>query len=589
LASSAVKRPKVASVVNAVIAVQLIKELAMRSTMLDAPLTTGVITRHGSTVHGRTGGITTLTAKGARHASYAEVGRNAARLAHALRDLGVDGDQRVATFMWNNQEHFEVYLAVPSMGAVLHPLNIRLPSDQVVYIANHAEDFVVFVDATLLPLFTKLLPKLTSVRHVVVVGEFDPASVDLGALDAGKEVHEYADLVAGRPDTFDWPDVDERSAAAMCYSSGTTGHPKGIVYSHRSVVLHSMGIALGDALGIRPTDRVLPVVPMFHVLAWGIPHACYLVGASLVMPDRFLQPEPLVTCVEAEQVTVAGAVPSVWGPVLSYLDAHPEADWSSLREVIVGGSACPRALMEGFERHGVRILHAWGMTEMSPVGTVAVPPAAAEGEEEWGYRVSQGRLVSLVDGRIVTPDGQVAPWDGETVGELEVRGPWVAGSYFGEDSAESGHGASFHGGWLRTGDVGHLDPDGFLTLTDRAKDVIKSGGEWISSVMLENLLMAHPQVAEASVVGVPDDRWGERPLATVVVREGAVVTATELRDFLVGQVARWQLPERWSFIAEVPKTSVGKFDKKVLRQSYAAGELTVETLAPPPRENLEGG
>ncbi len=574
--------------VNAVIVVQLIKEVVMRSTMLDAPLTAAAITRHGSTVHGRTGGVTTLTANGVRRASYADVGANAARLAHAFRDLGVDADQRVATFMWNNQEHFEVYLAVPSMGAVLHPLNIRLPSDQVVYIANHAEDFIVVVDATLLPLFNKLVPKLVSVRHVVVVGDSDPAAVE--AIEAaGKEVHAYADLLAGRPDTFDWPDIDELDAAAMCYSSGTTGHPKGIVYSHRSVVLHSMGMALGDALGIRPTDRVLPVVPMFHVLAWGIPHACYLVGASLIMPDRFLQAEPLVTLVEAERVTIAGAVPSVWGGVLTHLDAHPEADWSSLREVIVGGSACPRSLMEGFERHGVRILHAWGMTETSPVGTVAVPPAAAEGEDEWRYRLSQGRLVSLVEGRVVRPDGQVAPWDGETVGELEVRGPWVAGSYFGAEADGPGHGATFHDGWLRTGDVGHLDADGFLTLTDRAKDVIKSGGEWISSVALENLLMAHPMVAEASVVGVPDERWGERPLASVVVRDGCTVTAEELRDFLVGHVPRWQLPERWSFVAEVPKTSVGKFDKKVLRQRYADGELVVETVAPPPRTDPATG
>ena len=547
----------------------------MRSTMLDVPLTTAAITRHGTTVHGRTGEVVTLTADGVRRASYAEIGRNTAQLAHALRELGITGDQRVATFMWNNQEHLEAYLAVPSAGAVLHPLNIRLPPEQVLYIANHAEDSIVLVDASLLPLFAKLLPKLPTVRHVVVVGEADLGEVDA----AGKELHAYADLIAGRPETFDWPALDELSAAALCYSSGTTGNPKGVAYSHRSAVLHSMAIALGDALAFGPRDRALPVVPMFHVLAWGIPYACFLVGASLVMPDCYLQPEPLVRLVEQERVTVAGAVPSVWGGVLGHLDAHPEADWSSLRDVIVGGSACPRALMEGFERHGVRILHAWGMTETSPVGTVAVPPAGAEGEDLWRHRLSQGRLVSLVDGRIVTPRGQVAPWDGATVGELQVRGPWVAGSYFGDDTPEQ-----FDDGWLRTGDVGHLDADGYLTLTDRAKDVIKSGGEWISSVELENRLMAHPAVAEASVIGVPDERWGERPLATVVVRAGETVTAEELRDFLVGQVARWQLPERWSFVDEVPKTSVGKFDKKVLRRKYAEGGLDVETLAPPPRD-----
>ncbi|MEQ4209003.1 long-chain fatty acid--CoA ligase [Actinopolymorpha sp. B9G3] len=552
----------------------------MRSTMLDVPLTIGSLTHHGSTVHGRTGSVATLTADGVRRAPYAEVARNAARLAHALRGLGVTADQRVATFMWNNQEHLEAYLAVPSMGAVLHPLNIRLPSDQVAYIANHAEDFVVLADATLLSAFAPVLPSLTTVRHLVVVGDnaAETASTVQGKAP-GVEVHAYSDLLTGQPDTFDWPDTDERSAAAMCYSSGTTGNPKGVVYSHRSVVLHSMGIALGDALAIGSNDRALPVVPMFHVLAWGIPHACFLVGASLVLPDRFMTPEPLARLVEDERVTLAGAVPSVWGGVLQYLDANPDTDWSSLRDVIVGGSACPRTLMEGFERHGVRILHAWGMTETSPVATVAVPPEYSVGERRWRYRLSQGRLVSLVEARVVTPDGAVAPWNGETVGEVEVRGPWITGSYYGEDASDR-----FDDGWLRTGDVGHLDADGFLTLTDRAKDVIKSGGEWISSVQLENLLMGHPSVAEASVVGVPDERWGERPLATVVVRTGESVTAQQLRDFLVGQVARWQLPERWSFVAEVPKTSVGKFDKKVLRQRYAEGDLVVETLTPPARQ-----
>jgi fatty-acyl-CoA synthase len=556
------------------------EEVALRATMLEVPLTIGSLVHHGRTVHGRTGSVATLAATGLRRATYAEVARNAARLAHALRALGVTADQRVATFMWNNQEHLEAYLAVPSMGAVLHPLNIRLPPDQVAYIANHAEDHVVLVDATLLPALAPVLPSLRSVRHLVVVGdEAAEAAETLRDKAAGIEVHVYSELLAGQSDTFDWPDVDEWSAAAMCYSSGTTGNPKGVVYSHRSVVLHSMGIALGDALAIGTNDRALPVVPMFHVLAWGIPHACFLVGASLVLPDRFMAPEPLATLVEDERVTLAGAVPSVWGGVLKYLDDNPDTDWSSLRDVIVGGSACPRALMEGFERHGVRILHAWGMTETSPVATVAVAPEYSTGERRWRYRLSQGRLVSLVDARVVTPGGTIAPWDGETVGEVEVRGPWVTASYYGEDATER-----FDDGWLRTGDVGHLDPDGFLTLTDRAKDVIKSGGEWISSVQLENLLMGHPSVAEASVVGVPDERWGERPLATVVLRTGESVTAEELRDFLVGQVARWQLPEHWSFVAEVPKTSVGKFDKKVLRQRYAEGDLVVETLAPPARQ-----
>jgi fatty-acyl-CoA synthase len=312
---------------------------------------------------------------------------------------------------------------------------------------------------------------------------------------------------------------------------------------------------------------------MFHAMAWGIPYASLMVGASLLKPDRFLQAEPLAAMIASERPTFAGAVPTIWSDLLTYLDANP-TDTSSLRQVIVGGSACPPALMKGFEeRHDIRLLHAWGMTEMSPLGTIARPPAEATGDEEWRYRISQGRLVCGVEGRLIGPDGSAMPSDGDAVGELEVRGPWVTASYYLDDDPEK-----FDGGWLRTGDVGTLTPDGFLHLTDRAKDVIKSGGEWISSVELENALMGHPSVKEASVVGVPDEKWGERPLATVVVREGATVTVAELRDFLAEKVAKWQVPERWAFIDEVPKTSVGKFDKKVIRARYADGQLDVSTL-----------
>jgi fatty-acyl-CoA synthase len=332
-------------------------------------------------------------------------------------------------------------------------------------------------------------------------------------------------------------------------------------------------MAMGDGGGLSQADRALPVVPMFHAMAWGIPYAALMVGTSLIMPDRFLQAEPIGRMIETERPTFAGAVPTIWNDLLAYLDEHP-TETSSLRHVIVGGSACPPALMQGFqERHGITLLHAWGMTEMSPLGTVARPPAEATGEDELRYRLSQGRLVCGVEGRLVGPDGSVMPHDGESVGELEVRGPWITASYYRDDDPDK-----FDDGWLRTGDVGTLTPDGFLTLTDRAKDVIKSGGEWISSVDLENALMAHPAVKEASVVGVPDEKWGERPLATVVVREGATVTVDELHDFLEDKVARWQVPERWAFIDEVPKTSVGKFDKKVIRARYADGVLDVTTV-----------
>lgn len=539
----------------------------MQSTMQDFPLTITTIMRYGADAFGDVE-VSTWTGDGSRRRGYAEIGERAARLAGALRGLGVDGDQRVATFMWNNTEHLEAYLAVPSMGAVLHTLNLRLFPDQLVYIANHAEDYVVIVDGSLIPLLAGVLPQLKTVRHVIVVGEGDTSPLD----GAGKELHSYEDLLAAAPPTFDWPEIDERSAAAMCYTSGTTGNPKGVVYSHRSAYLHSMAASTGNAIGLSASDRVLPVVPMFHANAWGLPYAAVMAGAALIMPDRFLQAEPLVRLIETERPTVAGAVPTIWADVLRHTKEHG-SDLSSLRLVPCGGSAVPEALMRGFDEIGVRIVQAWGMTETSPVATVAHPPPGSSGEEAWQARISQGRVLAGLEMRIVGDGDVVLPNDGEAVGEVEIRGPWITGAYYKDEDPDK-----FHDGWLRTGDVGTLSPGGFLTLTDRAKDVIKSGGEWISSVELENHLMAHPDVLEAAVVGVPDDRWQERPLASVVVREGAAVTPEQLREFLTGRVAKWQVPERWTFIEEVPKTSVGKFDKKVLRRRYADGELEVSRV-----------
>ncbi len=540
----------------------------MRSTMQDVPLSIGSLMRYGTTAYA-TSEVATWTGEGSRRASYAEVGRRCAQLANALRKLGVTGDQRVATFQWNNQEHLEAYLAVPAMGAVLHTLNIRLFAEQLIYVANHAEDHVVIVDNTLVPLLAQVLPEMKTVEHVIVVGAADTSPLD----PAGKELHSYDELLAAEPDTFDWPDIDERQAAAMCYTSGTTGNPKGVVYSHRSAYLHSMAVCMGDMLGLSDRDKVLPVVPMFHANAWGLPYASVLVGASLVMPDRFLQAEPLAKLIETEKPTVAGAVPTIWNDLLAYA-RKAGSDLRSLRVVPCGGAAVPRALLEGFEQDlGVTILQAWGMTEISPVGSVARAPHGTPPEEEMRYRATAGRFLGGVEYRLIGPEDDLLPHDGEAVGELEVRGPWVAGSYYKDDDPEK-----FRDGWLRTGDVGSITPDGFFTISDRAKDVIKSGGEWISSVELENQLMGHPAVLEASVVGVPDDKWGERPLATVVLQEGASASAAELRNFLAGHVAGWQLPERWAFIESVPKTSVGKFDKKVLRRKYADGELEVTTL-----------
>ncbi|WP_229398670.1 fatty acid--CoA ligase [Micromonospora okii] len=550
----------------------------MRSTMMDAPLQVARILDHGSTVHATAEVVTWAGGGEPRRMSYAEVGRTAARLAHALRDeCGVTGDERVATFMWNNTEHLVAYFAVPSMGAVLHTLNIRLFPDQLVYVADHAEDRVVLVDSTLVPLLARVIDRMGAVRHVVVVGGGDPAPLVAAAGDR-IAVHHWDALLAGRPEVYDWPATDERDAAALCYTSGTTGEPKGVAYSHRSIYLHSLQVCMPEGFGLGVADRELVIVPMFHAMAWGLPYAAFLSGASLVMPDRFLQAAPIAEMIAAERPTTAAAVPTIWTDLLAHLDAH-DVDTSSLREVVVGGSACPPALMHAFaDRHGIEIVHAWGMTEMSPLGSVARPPAGATGEAAWRYRYTQGRIPAGVAARIVGPLGEPLPADGASVGELEVRGPWVTARYVGDDAPD---GEKFRDGWLRTGDVGTLSPDGYVTLTDRAKDVIKSGGEWISSVELENALMAHPAVREACVVGVPDGRWGERPLATVVVREGAEVTAEELRDFLATSVARWQLPERWAFVEAVPKTSVGKFDKKVVRSRHADGALSVTELTTP--------
>jgi len=548
------------------------------STMQDVPLTVARILMHGSTIHGSST-VTTWDGTGPVTRTYAEVGARAGRLAHALRDeLGVTGDMRVATLMWNNAEHLEAYLAIPSMGAVLHTLNLRLPAHQLAFIINHAADHAIIVNGTVLPLLAGVLPQLNpTLKHLVVVGEGDRSVLDGFA----GTVHEYEDLIAGRPADYPWQtDIDERRAAALCYTSGTTGDPKGVLYSHRSVYLHCLQVNAGDTFALTSRDTALPVVPMFHVNAWGVPHAAFMSGANLLMPDRHLQPKPLAEMIDRVKPTIGAAVPTIWNGLLDELDGG-DYDTSSLRMVVIGGSACPPALMRGFEeRHGINVVHAWGMTETSPLGTFALPPGGLTAEQEWPYRVTQGLFPASVEARLSGPGGERMPHDGVSAGELEVRGPWIAAAYFGGagQDPERPEDKFSEDGWLRTGDVGTITPDGYLTLTDRAKDVIKSGGEWISSVELENHLMAHPEVAEAAVVAVPDEKWGERPLATVVLRPGAKAGLGELRAFLAERVASWQLPERWAIIESVPKTSVGKFDKKVIRAEYAADQLDVTVL-----------
>ena len=538
----------------------------MDSTMQDFPLTVTGILRHGTTWYsGRK--VITRTPDGYREISFGELGTRVARLAHGLRQVGITSGQRVATFMTNNQEHLEAYFAIPCMGAVLHTLNIRLAAEQIAFIANQAEDSVVLVDMSVAPVFAAVLPELTTVHTVVGVG---PGDLDQLAV-SGKQVIRYDDLLDGQPAEYDWPDLDEKSAAAMCYTSGTTGNPKGVVYSHRSTYLHSMNVCSANSIGLVEGDRVLPIASMFHANAWGQPYAAVMAGADLLMPDRYLQAEPLVDMIERHRPTVAAAVPTIWNDVLQYLHANPGRDISSLRTVACGGSAVPLVMMKEYEEHyGVVIRQAWGMTETSPLAAIATPPPEVTGNDAWTLRASAGRVVCGAEVRVVDDEGAVLPNDGKAVGEIEIRGPWVTGSYYLNADP-----SKFHDGWLRTGDVGHVDPQGFITLTDRAKDVIKSGGEWISSVELELCIMEHPAVLEAAVVAVPDERWQERPLAAVVIKSDASSSAQELRNHLCDKVARFWLPERWTFIDEVPKTSVGKFDKKHIRSLYADGAYDV--------------
>jgi fatty-acyl-CoA synthase len=528
----------------------------------DFPLTLNHIRRRmQSSNHGAE--VVTLQADSSvQRISHAALTERVDRLARVLRELGVEPGQRVASFAWNNQRHVELYFAAPCTGAVLHTLNVRLFEEQLTYIVNHAEDRVIFVDDTLVPVLEKLAPSFKTVDHYVVMGDGDA-----GSLPNALRYEELLEQAGGG--AFDYPELDERQAAALCYTSGTTGNPKGVLYSHRSISLHSSATLMSDGNGLSRNDRVLAVVPMFHANAWGLPYGAALAGSDLILPDRFLGAEPLAKLIASERPTLMGCVPTIFGDLLRYADEHPEVDLSSLSNAACGGSAVPKQLMKDFEeRHGVRIYQAWGMTETSPVATYSRPPEGARDEQYWEDRAKQGRPLPWVELRLVDDDGREVPWDGESTGEIEVRGPWIASSYFREEDGEK-----FDDGWLRTGDIAAVDENAYVQITDRSKDVIKSGGEWISSVELENELMSHPGVVEAAVIAKPDERWAERPLCCVVLAGEGAASAEELLEHLRSRVAKWWLPDEFAFIEEVPKTSVGKFDKKVLRSRLAEGSL----------------
>jgi fatty-acyl-CoA synthase len=528
--------------------------------MMDFPLTLPVILRRAEQHFGHKEIVTRRPDRSLHRYTYADFARRVRKLAVALKALGVESGDRVATFGWNHHQHLETYFGVPTAGAVVHTLNIRLHPNDLTYIVNHAKDRVVIVDKTLLPAFERFRSSI-DVQHVICVsedGEVPDGMLDFEALLASADEKTFADL-----------NLSEQQAAAMCYTSGTTGRPKAVVYSHRAIVLHTLAEASGDCLGIREADTALPVVPLFHANGWGFPFVSTMVGAKQVYPGPYLDPASLLELFQIERVTVTAGVPTIWLGILQTLDKNPGAyDLRSLERMAVGGSAAPLSMIKAYqERHGIKIIQAWGMTEMTPLGTVCKIPSDLEDapiEAQYEYRARQGTPAALVEIRGRSDEGLI-PWDDKTMGELEVRGPWVARAYYNSPGSED---RFTEDGWFKTGDIVTINARGCIKIQDRSKDVIKSGGEWISSVDLENALMGHPAVAEAAVIGVADPKWAERPLAVVVLKEGQTATAEELREFLAPSFAKWWLPDAVEFVDQIPKTAVGKFLKSALRDKY---------------------
>ncbi|MDO8477317.1 MAG: long-chain fatty acid--CoA ligase [Candidatus Rokubacteria bacterium] len=536
----------------------------MKGLIMDYPLTLTQFFERARKIFHRKTMATRVPGLGLQRYTYRDYADRVCRLSAALAGLGLKKGDRVGTFAWNSHRHMEIYFAAPLMGMVLHTVNIRLSAQDLTYIINHAEDQVLIVDASLWHLLEPIRKDLKSVKHVIVMKDSPTAEIPAGALD-------YEALVADANPIEAWPKLDETDAAGMCYTSGTTGHPKGVLYTHRGIYLHCFGSSTVDVLGICERDVILHIVPMFHANAWCVPFAGVMNGSTQIFGGPNPQPRDIIEIVHNERVTVVGAVPTVWIAIQAILEKEPQWDISSIRCIPIGGSAAPKSLIELFDKkYGAYMLHAWGMTEMSPLGTVCRPRSYTDSlpeEERYNIRAKQGAMVAGVDMRIVDEGGRLQPWDGKSVGEIQVRGPWITSGYYNNPAGA----AQFtEDGWFRTGDVASIDSEGYVQITDRTKDLIKSGGEWISSVDMETAIMDHPKVLEAAVIAVPHERWQERPLACVVPKPEFKdkLTEKEILDHLTPRVAKWWLPDEVVFIDAVPKTSVGKFDKKVLRERF---------------------